>query len=243
MDLLNRFVNRIDFDSYEDFKQNFKINVPEDFNFGFDVVDVYAKEVPDQEALIWCDDDGNEKHFTFKDISEKSNRVANMFKDLGIKKGDRVLMMLRQRPEVWFTMVGLHKLGALVIPATFQLLYHDIVYRCNAADVKMIVCADDPQIIEHVNKARPDCKTVQYCSVIGEAPEGWRSLTDDIDNASPVFERPTGDEATHAYDPMLIYFSSGTTGEPKMILHDYTLPLGHIVTAKYWQQVYDGCRH
>jgi acetyl-CoA synthetase len=243
MDLLSRFVNRIDFDSYEDFKENFKIIVPEDFNFGFDVVDVYAKEAPDQEALIWCDDDGNERHFTFKDISEKSNRVANMFKNLGIKKGDRVLMMLRQRPEVWFTMVGLHKLGALVIPATFQLLYHDIVYRCNAADVKMIVCADDPQIIEHVNKARPDCKTVQYCSVIGEAPEGWRSLTDDIDNASPVFERPTGDEATHAYDPMLIYFSSGTTGEPKMILHDYTLPLGHIVTAKYWQQVYDGCRH
>ena len=243
MSLLERFVERVDFDSYEDFKQNFKLKVPKDFNFGFDVVDVYADTEPEREALIWCDDNGNEKHFTFTDIKEKSNRVANMFKGLGIKKGDRVLMILRQRPEVWFTMVGLHKLGAVVIPATFQLEYHDIVYRCNAANVKMIVCADDQWIIDNVNSARPDCKTVEICSVIGEAPEGWRSLTDDIDAASPVFERPTGDEATHNEDQMIIYFSSGTTGEPKMILHDYLLPLGHIVTAKYWQQVYDGCRH
>ena len=146
MSLLERFVERVDFDSYEDFVQNFKIKVPENFNFGFDVVDEYAKNEPEREALIWCDDDGNEKHFTFKDISEKSNRVANMFKGLGIRKGDRVLMILRQRPEVWFTMVGLHKLGAVVIPATFQLEYHDIVYRCNAANVKMIVCADDLEI-------------------------------------------------------------------------------------------------
>ncbi|MCQ2483611.1 MAG: AMP-binding protein, partial [Clostridia bacterium] len=243
MDLLNRFVNRVEFESYEDFKENFKIIIPENFNFGFDVVDVYAKEDPEKEALIWCDDDGNEKHFTFKDVSENSNRIANMFKGLGIKKGDRVLIMLRQRPEVWFTIVGLHKLGAVVIPATFQLLPHDIVYRCNAADVKMIVSADDMEIVEHVNKALPDCKTVKYCSILGEAPEGWRSFTDDMAKESPVFERPTGAEATHNDDQMLIYFSSGTTGEPKMILHDYLLPLGHIVTAKYWQQVYDGCRH
>lgn len=243
MDLLNRFVNRVEFESYEDFKENFKIIIPENFNFGFDVVDVYAKEDPEKEALIWCDDDGNEKHFTFKDVSENSNRIANMFKGLGIKKGDRVLIMLRQRPEVWFTIVGLHKLGAVVIPATFQLLPHDIVYRCNAADVKMIVSADDMEIVEHVNKALPDCKTVKYCSILGEAPEGWRSFTDDMARESPVFERPTGAEATHNDDQMLIYFSSGTTGEPKMILHDYLLPLGHIVTAKYWQQVYDGCRH
>jgi len=243
MDLLSRFVERIDFDSYEDFKQNFKFKIPEDFNFGFDVVDEYARLDPDKEALIWCDDDGNERHFTFKDVSDRSNQAANMFKSLGIKKGDTVLMMLRQRPEVWFVMVGLHKLGAVVIPATFQLMYHDIVYRCNAASIKMIVCADDEQIMEHVNKAYPDCSTVQYRSIIGEAPEGWRSLTEDMDNASTVFERPTGDEATHNDDTMLIYFSSGTTGEPKMILHDYLLPLGHIITAKYWQQVYDGCRH
>lgn len=243
MDLLNRFVNRVEFESYEDFKENFKIIIPENFNFGFDVVDVYAKEDPEKEALIWCDDDGNEKHFTFKDVSENSNRIANMFKGLGIKKGDRVLIMLRQRPEVWFTIVGLHKLGAVVIPATFQLLPHDIVYRCNAADVQMIVSADDMEIVEHVNKALPECKTVKYCSILGQAPEGWRSFTDDMAKESPVFERPTGDEATHNDDQMLIYFSSGTTGEPKMILHDYLLPLGHIVTAKYWQQVYDGCRH
>ena len=243
MDLLNRFVERVEFESYKDFKENFRFKIPEDFNFGFDVVDEYARLDPDKEALIWCDDDGNERHFTFKDVSEKSNQAANMFKSLGIKKGDTVLMMLRQRPEVWFVMVGLHKLGAVVIPATFQLMYHDIVYRCNAAEVKMIVCADDPQIMEHVNKAVPDCSTVKFKSIIGQAPEGWRSLSDDMANASTVFERPTGDEATHNDDTMLIYFSSGTTGEPKMILHDYLLPLGHIITAKYWQQVYDGCRH
>ncbi|MCR5783754.1 MAG: AMP-binding protein [Clostridia bacterium] len=241
--MLERFVNRIDFDSYEDFCQNFKILVPDNFNFGFDVVDEFAAEDPDREALIWCDDDGNERHFTFGDVKEQSNRAANMFKTLGINKGDKVLIMLRQRPEVWFVMVGLHKLGAVVIPATFQLMAHDIVYRCNAADVRMICCADDDQIIGHVNTARPDCKTLQYVSVLGEAPEGWRSLSADLAAASPVFERPTGEDATHNSDPMLIYFSSGTSGEPKMILHDFTLPLGHIVTAKYWQQVYDGCRH
>ena len=241
--MLERFVERIDFTSYEDFKENFKLKIPENFNFGFDVVDVYAEEEPDREALIWCDDDGNERHFTFADVKDRSNRAANMFKSLGIKKGDTVLMMLRQRPEVWFVMVGLHKLGAIVIPATFQLMAHDIIYRCNAADVKMIVCADDPQIVQHVNTAKPECKMLQYVSVLGEAPEGWRSLSEDLDAASPDFPRPQGDEATHNDDPMLIYFSSGTTGEPKMILHDFLLPLGHIVTAKYWQQVYDGCRH
>ncbi|MCR5689011.1 MAG: AMP-binding protein [Clostridiales bacterium] len=241
--MLERFVERIDFDSYEDFKRNFRLKIPEDFNFGFDVVDVYADEEPDREALIWCDDDGNEKHFTFADVKEQSNRAANMFKALGVKKGDTVMIILRQRPEVWFVMVGLHKLGAVVIPATFLLTKHDIVYRCNAADVRMICCADDPVVVEHVNQARGECDTLEYCSVIGDAPEGWRSLTADMSAASPVFDRPTGDEATHNDDKMLIYFSSGTSGEPKMILHDYLLPLGHIVTAKYWQQVYDGCRH
>lgn len=241
--MLERFVNRIEFDSYEDFKKNFRLKVPEDFNFGFDVVDVYADEEPEREALIWCDDDGNERHFTFSDVKEQSSRAANMFKNLGIRKGDKVLIMLRQRPEVWFVMVGLHKLGAVVIPATFQLMAHDIVYRCNAANVKMICCADDEQIIRHVNIARPDCPTLKYVSVIGDAPEGWRSLTEDMAAASPVFSRPVGEDATHNDDQMLIYFSSGTSGEPKMILHDFTLPIGHIVTAKYWQQVYDGCRH
>lgn len=241
--MLERFLERTEFSGYEDFKANYKLNIPENFNFGYDVVDGWAKEDPEKLALVWCDDDGNEKRFTFSEVKYWSDKAASMFYGKGIRKGDTVMLMMKQRPEVWFLMVGLHKLGAVVIPATFQLTPKDIVYRCNSADVKMICAADDPEIIRHVDLARNDCKTLLYTSILGQVPEGWCSLRQELDAASSEWKRPTGENATQNADRMLIYFSSGTTGMPKMILHDFEYPLGHIVTAKYWQQVEDGGLH
>ncbi len=241
--MLDKYLERTGFSSYEDFKRNYKLNIPENFNFGYDVVDEWARLDEHKPALVWCDDDGHEKRFSFGDVKRLSNKAANMFKSKGIGKGDTVMLMLKQRPEVWFLMVGLHKLGAIVIPATYQLTRKDIVYRCGMADVKMICAADDPEVIGHIDAAKPECKTLAFTSVLGEPPDGWCSLAADLEHAPPDFERPTGNAGTKVNDGMLIYFSSGTTGMPKMILHDHSYPLGHIVTAKYWQHVEDGGLH
>jgi len=240
--LLDRFLERTEFDSYENFKQNYKLNIPRGFNFGYDIVDEWARTDPAKPALVWCDDGGNEKRYTFGDIKRMSDKAANMFASKGIQKGDMVLLMMKQRPETWFLIVGLHKLGAVVIPATFQLTAKDIIYRCNAADVKMICAADDPEIARHVDEAKPGCKTLRFTSILGGAvPAGWCSLEADLEHASAKWEKPSGFACNS--DPMLIYFSSGTTGMPKMILHDHEYPLGHIVTAKYWHRVQDGGLH
>ncbi len=237
--MVERFLKRMEFDSYEDFKQNYELIIPENFNFGYDVVDEWARLDEHKPALVWCDDDGNEKRFSFGDVKRMSDKAANMFKAKGIGKGDTVMLMLKQRPEVWFLIVGLHKLGAIVIPATFQLTPKDIVYRCNSASVKMVCAADDPEIVKHMDAARAECETLQFTSILGDAPSGWCSLEKDLEVASEDWERIQNKST----DGMLIYFSSGTTGMPKMILHDFTYPLGHITTAKYWQKVQDGGLH
>ncbi len=242
--MFERFLQRTEFDSYEDFKRNYALKIPENFNFGYDVIDEWAKIDPDKPALVWCDDFGNEKRFSFGDVKRWSDKAASMFKRKGLAKGDTVLLILKQRPEVWFCMVGLHKLGAIVIPATYQLTAKDISYHCNAADVKMIRLADDAELIKHTAEALPDCKTLRHVSCLGDAvPEGWHSLRRDLDEAEENWVRPTGAQATTNRDAMLIYFSSGTTGMPKMILHDFDYPLGHITTAHYWQHIEDGGLH
>ena len=239
--MLERFLDRIEFDSYEDFKQNYKLNIPEHFNFGYDIVDEWARQDESKPALVWCDDDGNEKRFSFGDIKRMSDKAANMLKRKGVRRGDPVLLMLKQRPEVWFMMVGLHKLGAVCIPATFQLTPKDIIYRCNAADVKMICAVDDEEMLKHVEASLPECKTVGHVGVVGEnIPEWAFDLRAELAAADGEWTREYINEND---EPMLIYFSSGTTGMPKMILHDFTYPLGHIVTAKYWQKVEDGGLH
>ncbi|MCC8117032.1 MAG: AMP-binding protein [Planctomycetes bacterium] len=242
--MIERFLPRIDFDSYEDFKENYRVDYPDNFNFGYDVVDAWAVESPEKPALVWVNDADEEKRYTFADVKRWSDKAANMFSSLGIKKGDTVLLMLKQRPEVWFSMIGLHKVGAIVIPATFQLTAKDIAYRCHAANIKMSCAADDPDIVKAVNAAKPTCDPALITSILGsDIPDGWRSMRADLDAASEDWTRPTGDQATTARDGMLIYFSSGTAGMPKMILHDFTYPLGHIVTAHYWQHVEDGGLH
>ncbi len=243
MGLIERYLDRVDFDSYEDFKANYRVNVPENFNFAYDIVDEWARLDYDKPALVWIDDYLNEKRFSFGQIKEMSDRAANVFTRYGIRKGDTVLLMLKQRCEVWFAMLALHKIGAICIPGTYQLTPKDIVYRCNAATVKAIVCVSDDEIANHVETARPDCPTVEHLMAVGAPRPGWSDFRADLASASPAWIRPTGDAATKAGDIMLIYFSSGTTGMPKMVWHDFTYPLGHIVTAKYWQRVREGGLH
>ncbi len=241
--LLDRYLPRIEFDSYEDFKKNYKVIFPETFNFGYDIVDEWAKQDENKKALMWCNDHDEEKVFTFKDISLLSNRAANYFRSLGIKKGDVVMMILRRRWEYWICAVALHKLGATIIPSTLQLTTKDIVYRGNAAKVKSIVCINDDFVIEQVEKAMPKIDTLTTRTVVGQPRDGWNFFEEEIEKQSDVFERPTGDQATNWNDVMLVYFTSGTEGMPKMIQHNFAHPLGHIVTAKYWQQVQDGKLH
>ena len=239
--MIERFLDRMEFENYDDFKQNYKLNIPEHFNFAYDIVDGWAQRDEQKSALVWCDDDGNEKRFSFGDISRMSNKAANMLKNKGIKKGDTVMLMLKQRPEVWFMMVGLHKLGAICIPATFQLTPKDIIYRCNAAEVKMVCAVDDEEMLKHVRQSLGECRTLKSVGVVGENIPNWAyDLRAELAAADENWTREYRNEND---DPMLIYFSSGTTGMPKMILHDFTYPLGHIVTAKYWQKVEDGGLH
>ena len=159
--LLKKFLPRIEFDSYEDFKENYKVNVPEDFNFGFDVVDAWAKEEPEKKALVWCDEQGDELTFTFTDIMRLSNKAANFFRSLGVKKGSVVMLILRRRWEYWVCATALHKLGAILIPGTLQLTKKDIVYRGNAAQVCAIVCVNDPFVIQQVEAAQPDIPSLK----------------------------------------------------------------------------------
>ena len=239
--MLNKFLPRTEFSSYEDFKKNYKLNIPDGFNFAYDVVDEWARAFPDKRALIHYDDETMEKEeYTFADVSRKSNMTANAFSRLGIKKGDKVLLILRQRPEVWFSFLALHKIGAVCIPATFQLTPKDIVYRCDSAEIKMICTVDQPDVIANIVEAMPKCKTLERVCVVGDTiPDGMLDLRAEIAASSDKLDRIPND----IHDPMLMYFSSGTTGMPKMILHDFTYPLGHIVTAKYWQKIQDNGVH
>ncbi|MCL2096307.1 MAG: AMP-binding protein [Oscillospiraceae bacterium] len=242
--LADRYLDRVKFDSYEDFKSNYKVKVPEDFNFGFDIVDVYAKESPDKKALVWCNDYGEEKIFTFGDIKKYSNKIANFLVRTGIKKGDTVMLLLKQHYEYWLAAVALHKIGAILIPGSFLLTKKDIAYRNNAAKVKMIIAAAEKYIIEQIESAMPESPSVTAKALVrangvdgSEKREGWLDFAGEYAKESDVFERNKTDLKTG--DIMLTYFTSGTTGMPKMVAHDYSYPLGHITTAKYWQQVHD----
>lgn len=241
--VLKKICPRIEFDSYEDFMENFKIEVPPTFNFGFDVVDEWARVEPEKRALLWTDDDGNDKVFTFEDISKLSNQTANAFKEMGIGKGDVVMVILRRRWEYWICAVALAKLGAILIPASLQLTKKDIVYRANAANVKAMVCVNDGYVLEQVELALPESPSIKDLIIVDGEREGWVPYEEFIAGKSDVFERPTGEDGVDANDLMLIYFTSGTTGNPKAVEHTHTYPLGHILTAKYWQQVQEDKLH
>ena len=249
--LTKNFVNRVDFESYDDFKENFEFKIPENFNFAFDVVDRYAEEDPNKIALIWCNDHGDEEIFTFSDMKKYSNKTANFFKSLGIKKGDAVMLTLKNRFEFWFSMMALHKIGAIPIPATHMLKVKDMIYRIESADVDMILSLDEGDLIKDfvdaeklIDSSKPIKKIFVGDKTGNKTIDGWLNFTHGINDASDIFDRPTGDESTKNDDKFLIYFSSGTCGQPKMVLHDFTYPIGHIITAKYWHNVVeDGIHH
>ena len=241
--MLNKYLSRVDYSSYEDFYENFEIKVPENFNFAYDVVDEYAKTGPNKIALVWCDESGAEATFTFAQLKEYSDKTANFFKAAGIKRGDPVMLILKRRYEFWFCILALHKLGAVTIPATHLLTSKDIVYRANAADIKMIVSVSEPEVIMHIEEALSKSPSLKYKALVGDSKDGWLDFASEVDKSSNIFERPTGHEASQNNDISLLYFTSGTTGMPKMVQHDFLYPLGHILTAKYWQNVSDGGLH
>lgn len=240
--MIERFLPRTDFTSYEDFKKNYQVNVPEHFNFGFDIVDAWADAEPEKKALVWCDDNNQEKIFTFTDIKRLSNQAANFFRSVGIQKGSVVMLILRRRWEYWVCATALHKIGATLIPGSLQLTKKDIVYRANVAGVHSVICVNDDFVLSQVNEARPETALVNTILVDGKA-DGWLCFNEEIEKFSDEFPRPVGAEQTNNEDIMLVYFTSGTTGMPKMVAHNFTYPLGHIVTAKYWQKVQENKLH
>ncbi len=249
--MLERFLPRIEFDSYEDFYANYQVSVPENFNFGFDVVDVLARDEPKKTALVWCNDASAERVVTFGEMSEWSNRMASVFVSLGVKKGDAVMLILKRRVEYWPTVIALHKIGAVAIPATNQLKKKDLVYRFKAANVKMLISVNEESIRKELSEAFAEhplelkvlCDGPFPAGSDAVSPEGWLDLAALSERASAAFDRPQGELSTHNDDPMLLYFTSGTTGMPKMVSHTFTYPLGHILTAKYWQNCANGGLH
>ena len=219
------------------------LRCPEHFNFGFDVLDEIARRTPDAPAMLWCDETGAERSFTFREMSELSNRAANVFRSLGIRKGDRVMLVLKRHYQFWYAIMGLCKIGALAIPATHLLTTHDFTYRFNAAGVSAIVCTADGWTIPSVLEAEAESPTLKHKMIVHGSHEGFLDFDAAIDAASPVFERPTDDQATENDDKMLMYFTSGTTGLPKMVWHSFTYPIAHIVTAAYWHHVERGKLH
>lgn len=239
--MVERFLSQTTFASQEDFIKNLQINVPEAFNFGYDIVDAWADKQPDKPALLWTDDKGAHRQFTFADMKHETDRTAAYFQSLGIGHGDMVMLILKRRFEFWYAIVALHKLGAVVIPATHLLTKKDITYRCNAADIKMIVCAGEEEITKHIVEALPSCPTVKRLVSVGpEVADGFEDFHQGIEAAAP-FVRP--ERANTNDDISLMYFTSGTTGEPKMVAHDFTYPLGHIVTASYWHNLTEESLH
>ena len=212
--------------------QSVEFKNTDSFNFGFDVVDAIAEKYPEKLAMIHLDKNKVERRFTFLDIKKESARCANYFLSLGIKKGDKVMLVLKRHYQFWFAMIALHKIGAIAIPATYQLREHDFVYRFNAAGVSAILCTSDGDCADIVDRVQGECPTLNLKVLVGGKKEGWRDFDAEYGFFKSSFRRtpdtPSGDE------PALMFFSSGTTGNPKMVEHKHTYGLGHFLTARYW---------
>ena len=221
------------------FPQNITLNYPENFNFSYDVVDAVAQETPQKTALVWCNTEGEEHTFTFADIQHGSNRMANVFAHAGLRRGMRVMLVLKRHYEYWFAVIALHKLGITAIPATHMLTVSDYVYRIQQAQVDAIVCTPQDGVPESLLSAVEQAQSSCILWSVQKDIPGFRNLTREMQDAPDTLPR----QETAATDPMLLYFTSGTTGYPKGVIHDFTYPLAHIVTAKYWQQAEDGGLH
>ena len=245
--LMHHFVPKTSFDSYEEFKTSFKVNIPKEFNFAYDVIDRYAKEDPEKLAFVWCDDHNNEKTMTFKELKTATDKAANVLRKYGIKKGSVVILTLKSHYTFWICLPALHKLGAIAVPATHMLKVGDIVYRIEKSNAVAVVSLSEGGLDIEFDTAISQLKKSDFKKfIVGKGSDGvsgWIDFDNEFENASENFVRPTGTEAESISDEMFYYFSSGTTGLPKMIAHTYGYPLGHIITAGYWQNVKENGLH
>lgn len=239
--MIERFLKQTHFSSVEDYRQNLHFIIPENFNFAYDVMDVWAAEKPNKTAMIWTNDEGREIVFTFQDFKTLSDQAASYFQTLGIGHGDKVMLILKRHYEWWVSMLALHKLGAVAIPATHMLTTNDIVYRNNRASVKAIICVGEEYVLTQVSEAMSASPTVETLVSIGpEVPPGFHDWHKEIDNA-PAFVRPA--HVNDNDDMLLMYFTSGTSGEPKMVAHDHLYALGHITTGAFWHNLREDSIH
>lgn len=233
MALYSKYLNKTEFNSYEDFYVNFRIQVPDKFNFAYDVIDEIANAQPDKVAMVWCSIDDEDKIITFGELQKQVNKTANYLQSKGIHKGKSVMLILKRHYQYWYAILALHKLGAITIPATSLLTAKDVNYRVDKGDVDMIICTETSDVPKHVLDGVEMGTRPVMLSCTGQV-DGFDNFNEEIEKFSNVFERPTGDMDAGNDDIMLLYFTSGTTGHPKMVAHDYTYPLGHIHTAKFW---------
>jgi len=239
--MVERFLKKTHFTSVEDYNKNLQFIIPENFNFAYDVMDEWAKEKPDKLALLWTNDQGEERRLTFKDLKEQSDQAASYLQSIGIGHGDMVMLILKRRLEWWIAMLALHKIGATVIPATHMLTRHDIVYRCNRASIKAILCVGEPYVLSQIQEALPECPTTDTLVSIGpDVPEGFHDWQTEWTEAPP-FKRPSHVNTND--DTMIIYFSSGTSGEPKMAAHDFLYAMGHLTTGVFWHNLSEDSIH
>ena len=245
--MIERFLTQTKFTSEDDYAKHLHFIVPENFNFAYDVMDAWAEEKPDKVALLWTSERGEEVSTTFREVKEQTDRTAAYFMQLGIKHGDKVMLILKRHYQWWLSMMALCKVGAIAIPATHMLTVHDIVYRNQSASVKYIICANDEYITEQIAKAMPDSPTVKALVAVNALseldkpiPEGFHDWRKEWAEA-PAFVRP--DNVNTNEDTMLMYFTSGTSGEPKMVAHDFLYALGHLTTGVYWHNLHANSLH
>jgi len=242
--MVERFLKQTTFTSVEDYNKNLEFIIPENFNFAYDVMDAWAEEKPDGLALLWTNDQGEEIRTTFAELKEQTDQAAAYLMSLGIGKNDPVMLILKRRYEWWVIMLALHKIGAIVIPATHMLTKKDIIYRNTRASVKAIICVDDAYVTEQIQLAMPQSPTVkQYITVTDHGkpiPEGFRDWQSEW-KLAPKFVRPAF--VNENDDTMLMYFTSGTSGEPKMVAHDYLYAMGHLTTGVFWHNLHEGSLH
>ena len=245
--MIERFLTQTKFTSEDDYAKHLHFIVPENFNFAYDVMDAWAEEKPDKVALLWTSERGEEVSTTYREFKEQTDRTAAYFMQLGIKHGDKVILILKRHYQWWLSMMALCKVGAIAIPATHMLTVHDIVYRNQSASVKYIICANDEYITEQIAKAMPDSPTVKALVAVNALseldkpiPEGFHDWRKEWAEA-PAFVRP--DNVNTNEDTMLMYFTSGTSGEPKMVAHDFLYALGHLTTGVYWHNLHANSLH
>ena len=218
------------------YPDSFTLSCPPGFNFAYDVLDRLGTGTPDRRALVWCNDDGGKRTFGFGEMKHLSDQAASYFLSLGIRKGDMVLLILKRHYQFWYAIMALHKIGAVAVPATNQLKQYDLAFRLEEAGIKAVVCTMDGDIAEQVEGAEAEYGQPLIKMSVRGSRSGWSDFDEGVGRAAP-FVKPTGDDLPAVDDNMLLYFTSGTTAQPKMVVHDFSYPIAHIDTAKYWHKV------